>query len=253
MIYAQQGDNKSVLRFTLSEGSKSYDLSGLTVKFAAAKADGTYLYNDCAVVGNEIVYAFTDQTAAALGISVCQFKLIGSNSDVKSTPTFVMSVGRNPYSEQVIIDSSSEYTALTAEIALLEQKLANGDFIGEQGAKGDGRYIWDNGYYGLRAAQTAETYLKARQIDGVRFNYKVDNLFTYHKVSGEATGDDDASDAGYGEDDGGVTFEDVSDKFDGYDPSATEGFRLWDYATQPSTKTIDGEGDYKNEISCAIQ
>lgn len=103
----------------------------------------------------------------------------------------------------------------------------------------------DNGFYGRRAASVAESYLYARQILRQEFNYKVDNFLTNHQPGKASSGGDDANDPDTPDSEEGTSYSPDND-FSNYDPATTYGFRLYDYATQPSTKL---DGTYPNHIA----
>lgn len=101
--------------------------------------------------------------------------------------------------------------------------------------------IPDNGYYGFRAAMTAESYLYARLVSGQEFNYKTDNFLTNRTLPGHSA--PFAVDAYRAE----IPSPAVTPKdFPGYDPKKTYGYRLFDRATRPKEKL---DGTYPNHIA----
>lgn len=106
----------------------------------------------------------------------------------------------------------------------------------------------ENGYYGVRAAKVAESYLYARQVDGVVWNYAVNGIFYNHSASGSDDGssDDIGDDVDDSENDS--SSDSQNSHFNGYDPSATSGYRLYGYAARPIGKTPNIIG---NMIDCS--
>ena len=147
-ISAFRGDTLRTIIASLTESGKPYIIpEGCTVVFTAIKPDGNYLYNDCTIdtTTNSIVYDFTSQTTVISGEVKCQFKLIDSNGGILAAPLFSIVVGDTLYNEEPIIESSSEYNALTEYMAslpdrcetIINEKLASEEFKGEKGDKGD--------------------------------------------------------------------------------------------------------------------
>jgi len=115
---------------------------------------------------------------------------------------------------------------------------------------------FDNGYYGIKAAKTAESYLYARQINGIRFNYNTDGIFDSPNDTDSSDRDDDLATTGFnaenGEDELSSTGSSSvtlphADRFDGYDPSE-HNYKLFNYASLPSTKK-KLDNNYRGEIN----
>lgn len=139
----QRGDTAARLIVTFSEEGKPYPLDSMgenkVIAFVAAKADGTYFYDDHVEIdaeANAVVITLPQQATAAAGIALCQFKLI-DGGQIKASPMFSLNVTSNPYDEQEISPSSTDFLRLTNLIAEIESKLENHEFDGEQGPKGD--------------------------------------------------------------------------------------------------------------------
>ena len=143
------GDTERSIVITLMEKGKLYRISeGCTAKFSAKKPDGNFIYNDCIVdyEKNTITYDIgssdengtrVSQTTAVIGEVDCQLSLIGKDGGVISTPHFTIVVSPNVYGNEPINESAGEYNALTAYVADLERKVANGEFNGEKGDQGE--------------------------------------------------------------------------------------------------------------------
>lgn len=129
-----RGDTKRSIVISLTENDRPYVIAqGCTAVFTAKKPDGNFIYNDCEIdfKNNTIVYNVTEQTTAVNGKVDCQLRLIGSNGGIVSSPSFGMVVADLLYNEEPIVESSSEFNALTKYIADLQYKVDNGDFNGK--------------------------------------------------------------------------------------------------------------------------
>lgn len=127
-LSAIRGDTKRHIVISLVDGGAPYSVRGIgEAIFTGVKADGKFLYNDCAIDqdSNTIVYEFTEQTAAASGVVNCQIKLVGADGGIISTPTFGIIVADTLYSEQPIVESSLEFNALTAFMADVEKRFGD--------------------------------------------------------------------------------------------------------------------------------
>lgn len=119
----RQGDNCSKLVVSLRENGEAYHIEDNTsIVFAAKKPDDNDIYDDnCEVVGNKIVYHFTDQTAPASGMVLCQFILIADsdseNAYQLSTPLFRLEVSDNVDVDQHAIVESETFYDLSNAIA----------------------------------------------------------------------------------------------------------------------------------------
>jgi hypothetical protein len=154
-LKAKKGDTGRLLYITLMDGSKPYVITNdCLAVFAAKKADGNILYNECSIIGNTITYAFTPQTTSAVGKAECEVKLYGAENKLLTSARFILLVEDTVYNEGDEIEPEKEVSALTALVceanALImdvESKLANGDFIGPQGVSGV--IVPANGFFAL--------------------------------------------------------------------------------------------------------
>ncbi len=139
-ISAKKGDTARSIYITLTENGKPYRITeGCHAVFTGVKPDKNYLFNDCTIKDNVIVYDFTEQTVPIVGQVHCEVILYDANNEKITSPRFDIVVDDVVYNDEEIV-SSDEATALitaTAEAkaitADVEQKLANGDFVGEKG------------------------------------------------------------------------------------------------------------------------
>lgn len=160
-LKAKRGDTGRVLCITLMDGRNPYAISPeCYAVFTAKKADGNILYNQCTIIGNTIGYTFTPQTTSAVGKAECEIKLYGAENKLITSARFNLLVEDTVYNEGDEVESEKEVTALTALVSKattlitdVENKLANGDFVGEKGDKGDKGEKGDKGSPGERGLQ----------------------------------------------------------------------------------------------------
>lgn len=143
-INAKKGDTARSIYITLQENGKPYRIAeGCYAVLSGVKPDGNFLFNDCTIKDNIIAYDFTEQTVPAVGQVNCEVILYDANNNRITSPHFVIIVNDVVYNDEEVV-SSDEATALitaTADAkaitAEVEQKLANGEFVGEKGDKGE--------------------------------------------------------------------------------------------------------------------
>ena len=124
----KQGDTGRVLYITLTENGDIFNIpQNCLAVFTALKPDGTIIFNDCEINGNEIVYTHTAQTAAVSGKVDCELRLYGAGNTLLTSPHFTIFVHPTVYFDQ--IESKDEINALTKLISEANTKLANGEFI----------------------------------------------------------------------------------------------------------------------------
>ena len=143
-MHIKKGDTTGRLSVTLMEGGKPYRIvDGCYAAFSAKKPDKTSLYNTCSIENNKIVHDLTLNTTAVAGKLECELLVFGKDSELLVSPRFTIIVDDTVYNGEQI-ESSDEFSALTALVSeantLIEEvneKLENGEFIGEKGDKGD--------------------------------------------------------------------------------------------------------------------
>lgn len=124
----KQGDTGRLLYITLTENGDIFNIpQNCVAVFTALKPDGTIIFNDCEIIGNEIVYTHTAQTAAVAGKVDCELRLYGAGNTLLTSPHFTIFVHPTVYADQ--IESKDEVNTLTALISEANRKLANGDFV----------------------------------------------------------------------------------------------------------------------------
>ena len=143
-LKAKKGDTGRKLLITLTDGRNPYPITDeCRAVFAAKKADGKILYNECYIIDHVIAYEFTPQTTAAVGKTECEIKLYGADDKLLTSARFVLIVVDTVYNEDDELASEKEFTALTALVSDateliddVEFKLENGDFKGDPGNPG---------------------------------------------------------------------------------------------------------------------
>ena len=144
VVKAKKGDTGRLLCVNLMDGRNPYTITkDCYAVFTAKKADGNILYNECSIIGNSILYAFTPQTTSAVGKADCEIKLYGAENKLITSARFALIVEDTVYNEGDEVEPASEVSALTALVSKtttlisdIERKLANGEFIGPPGNNG---------------------------------------------------------------------------------------------------------------------
>ena len=170
VLKAKRGNTGKLLYITLMDGRNPYVITDeCRAVFKAIKPDGKVLYNSCSIVDHVICYAFTPQTTAATGKAECEIKLYGSDNKLLTSARFTLLVDDEVYDEDAEVVSEKEFTELTnvlykstALINEVEDKLANGDFIGPQGSSGV--IVPTNGFFALEVdSATGNLYCVANE------------------------------------------------------------------------------------------
>lgn len=136
----KQYDTAYRLCITITANGSPYIITeGCRALFTAKKPDGNFIDNKCIIENNTIYYELTKQTTAAIGMVECEIVLYDENDEQLATPHFNILVDAKAYNGEPI-KSSSEVNMLEdliaeseAQIADVEEKLANGEFKGEKG------------------------------------------------------------------------------------------------------------------------
>lgn len=131
------GDTSRRLIISLTDGHEPYDITeGCVAVFAAVKADGNVIFNNCTIDGNSIVYEFTEQTVAAEGSMRCEIQLYGGDESLLCSPNFTIAVLPSQVGGNV--ESLTEVNTLTglingavALIAEVNADLESGAFVPE--------------------------------------------------------------------------------------------------------------------------
>lgn len=131
------GDTSRRLIISLTDGHEPYDIAeGCVAVFAAVKADGNVIFNNCTIDGNSIVYEFTEQTVAAEGSMRCEIQLYGGDESLLCSPNFTIAVLPSQVGGRV--ESLTEVNTLTGLIngavvliAEVNADLESGAFVPE--------------------------------------------------------------------------------------------------------------------------
>lgn len=152
-LMVKKRDDTRRLIVTLTENGVPYHIAdGCYAVFTARKADSTYLFDNCSIADNKIVYDFNEQTAAAEGNAECEIVLYGADGGRITSPRFTIYVDPTVYNGETVEDSESSsqmnalddlvvrgnrvITGATTLIKNVEDKVANGEFNGKDGDDG---------------------------------------------------------------------------------------------------------------------
>lgn len=143
-VKVKRSDTGRVLRISLADDGAPYQIEpDCFVVFTAKKPDKTVLFNDCAVENNEVVYKFTEQTTATVCRMPVEIRVYGGDGKLITSARFYLDVTDTVYHAEDILsqDEIDAVDALIRETVAvkneIENKLANGEFVGEQGPQGE--------------------------------------------------------------------------------------------------------------------
>ena len=133
-IRVKKGDTCRRINVTLSEKGEPYSIAeDCTAVFTGVKPDGNKLFNPCEILGDTIRYDLTEQTTIVAGLVKAEVRLMGSDNEELTTPSFYIIVDDTLYTDGDLIASTPEGFALKRFADLIgdtEEKLANGEFDG---------------------------------------------------------------------------------------------------------------------------
>lgn len=135
LLYCKQGDTQRKIIATLVEESELYHIAeDCTAVFTAFKPDGKVIFNQAHIVGDTIVYEFTEQTSNVSGKLDCELRLYGYDNGLITSPRFTLIAHPTVYVD--VVESKDEVNVLTALISeatelidSVNTKLNNGEFI----------------------------------------------------------------------------------------------------------------------------
>ena len=120
-LSVKKGDTGRRLLIHLAERGYPYHISeDCYAVFTAKKPDGKVVFNECSIVDCVIIYEFTEQTVAAVGLADCEIILYGADGKQLTSASFNIVVEDTIYDTETEIESTSEYNALAALIAKLQ-------------------------------------------------------------------------------------------------------------------------------------
>lgn len=126
-VSAFRGDTAIRLCITISDGGIAYKIEdGCVAILSGTKADGTKLWNRCAIENNTIIYGFTKATTSCVGVAKCEITLYGPDGNVVTAPKFVIVVDEREVSGDDVNVSESEQTAMDLVISAAALINANG-------------------------------------------------------------------------------------------------------------------------------
>lgn len=181
-IKAKKGDSACKIHITLTENGKIYHIGeGCYATFNAKKSDGTFVYDNCTIEDNTIVYDFSSsidensvcQISAAEGIVECEVTLYKGNSEQLTSPRFNLVIDSTVYNgeeiasspeadvlKELIKEADDAVDNVNNIVADIEQKLANGEFVGAKGEKGDTGATGAQGQQGIQGekGEKGDTY-----------------------------------------------------------------------------------------------
>lgn len=167
-ISVKKRDTGRRLCIALMENGKPYfPTEECYAVFTAVKPDGNKLFNPTTIEQGLIWYDMTPQTTAAVGRMDCEVQLFGADDRLITSPRFTIIVDDILVDDGDEIQSETEVTALaaliseTAEVkteaenlvAEVEKKLADGEFVGEQGPVGPQGPQGEQGIQGEKGEQ----------------------------------------------------------------------------------------------------
>ena len=136
-LQVKKNDTARRLCLTLTQGGKPYTIApDCSAVFRGKREDGTVYYNACTVTDNAIFCPFTQGFTAAAGLVDCEITLYGATGLQLASPVFTMEIVCGVY-DDITVENSSEFTALTELYTTVQDKLRNGEFKGDKGEKGE--------------------------------------------------------------------------------------------------------------------
>lgn len=116
-VSVKKGDTAHRLLIILSEGGYPYHIGeDCTAVFSAVKPDGTTIWNDCTISGDVVIYDFTEQTTAALGVTNCEIQIYDPNGVLLTGASFLLLVEDGASNRSAVV-SSDEFGQLRDMIA----------------------------------------------------------------------------------------------------------------------------------------
>lgn len=144
-IKAKKGDSACQIHITLTESGRIYEIGeGCYATFNAKKADGNFIYDNCTIENDTIVYDFSSsidengncQVTACEGIVDCEVTLYNADAEQLTSPRFTLIVDDTVYNGEEIASTTyvnglkeliDEANEIVEEI---ETKLENGELGG---------------------------------------------------------------------------------------------------------------------------
>lgn len=116
-VSVKKGDTAHRLLIILSEGGYPYRIGeDCTAVFSAVKPDGTTIWNDCTIDNDVVIYDFTEQTTAALGVTNCEIQIYDPNGALLTSASFLLFVEDGASNRSAVV-SSDEFAMLQTMVA----------------------------------------------------------------------------------------------------------------------------------------
>lgn len=141
-IKAKKSDSACQIHITLSEKGKIYNIGeGCSATFNARKSDGNFIYDNCTIENNTIVYDFTSsvdengvcQVSACEGTVDCEVTLYNADGKQLTSPRFTLFIDGTVYNGEEIASTpqSDFFKEIVAEaVSGKMDKFGTTDFYG---------------------------------------------------------------------------------------------------------------------------
>ena len=134
-VPVKRGDSARCLRLRLTQSGRHYAMEeDCTAVFTARKPDDTVIYNQCTVEQGLALYRLTGQETNSPGAVRCELRLYDAGGKLLTSPAFCLMVEDTVYDDEAVMDSSPEFTALTALVAQAKALLAAGENFADKAA-----------------------------------------------------------------------------------------------------------------------
>ena len=152
IIKAKKCDSACQIYITLTDNGRIYEVGeGCYATFNAKKADGNFIYDNCTIENNTIVYDFSSsiddngicQVSVCEGAVECEVTLYNDKSEQLTSPRFTLIIDDTVYNGEEIVSTTHAnvlkelINEANKAVEEIETKLASGEFKGEKGEKGD--------------------------------------------------------------------------------------------------------------------
>lgn len=134
-VPVKRGDSARCLRLRLTQSGRHYAMEeDCTAVLTARKPDDTVIYNQCTVEQGLALYRLTGQETNSPGAVRCELRLYDAGGKLLTSPAFCLMVEDTVYDDEAVMDSSPEFTALTALVAQAKALLAAGENFADKAA-----------------------------------------------------------------------------------------------------------------------
>lgn len=117
VLSAKRGDTGRKLFATLTDGGRPYCVTeDCYAVFTAVKPDGHILFNECTLDAGTLCYVLREQLLIVPGQVKCELRLYGTEAMLLTSASFTILVEDTVYSDGDEIESTDDFSALTALI-----------------------------------------------------------------------------------------------------------------------------------------